>query len=293
MTALTTEAPTTGLSRIVHNRVPQVTADFWLIKLMAVTVGETAADFLNANLGLGLSATAMVMSGLLIGALILQFTQKQYVPWIYWLAVVLISVVGTLITDTLVDKLGFGLETTTLWFSAALAATFAIWYAFEKTLSIHTIYTTRREAFYWLAVLFTFALGTAAGDLAAEGLKLGYLQASLMYGGIIAVIAVASYVLRTNAILAFWLAYIVTRPMGASFGDLLSQPASNGGLGFGTVVTSLVFLLTIAIIICYMTFTHDGDDTAKDLGVAEPLQQAVHAGVARGSGAARRPSKMQ
>jgi hypothetical protein len=157
------------------NRVPKVTVDFWLIKLMAVTVGETAADFLAVNLGYGLTATSLFMSAILFVALVLQFRQKCYVPWAYWLAVVLISVVGTLITDNLVDSFGVRLETTTIAFSIALAATFAVWYASERTLSIHTIFTTQRETFYWLAILFTFSLGTAAGDLIAETFALGVL----------------------------------------------------------------------------------------------------------------------
>ncbi len=256
MTAIALETSTT-----IYNRVPRVTVDFWLIKLMAVTVGETAADFLNANLGLGLSATSWVMSGFLITTLFLQFAQKKYVPWIYWLTVVLVSVVGTLITDNLVDNLGISPESTTIVFSIALIGIFAIWYAVEKTLSIHTIYTTRREAFYWLAILFTFALGTAAGDLAAEGLGLGYLHAGLIYGGIIGAIAFAYYVLRVNAILAFWFAYIVTRPVGASFGDLLSQPIGNGGLGLGSVVTSILFFAWIAGSVIYMTLSLDGEET--------------------------------
>ena len=243
---------------LTFNRVPKVTLDFWLIKLMAVTVGETAADYLAANLGLGLSNTSWIMAGVLIAALILQFAQKRYVPWIYWVTVVLVSIVGTLITDNLVDNLGIALSATTIAFSIALAATFAGWYAVEKTLSIHTIYSFRREAFYWLAILFTFALGTAAGDYLAEGLSLGYLQAGLMYGLAIAVITFAYYSLNLNAILAFWLAYILTRPMGASFGDLLSQPTADGGLGFGTVITSFGFLACIAATIVYMTATRNG-----------------------------------
>jgi uncharacterized membrane-anchored protein len=245
----------------IYNKVPTVTVDFWLVKLMAVTVGETAADYLNANFGLGLSTTSWIMSGFLIAVLMLQFVQKKYVPWNYWLAVVFVSVVGTLITDSLVDNLGVSLEATTIAFSIALVGTFVVWYAFEQTLSIHTIYTTRREAFYWLAILFTFALGTAAGDLAAEGLGLGYLQAGLMYGAVICVVAIAYYGFRMNAIAAFWIAYIVTRPMGASFGDLLSQSAVDGGLGFGTVITSLIFLFCIAALVFYMTLSHDGEET--------------------------------
>jgi uncharacterized membrane-anchored protein len=246
----------------VYNRVPKVTFDFWIIKLMAVTVGETAADLLAETLGFGLPTTSWIMSGILIAALAIQFAQKKYTPWIYWVSVVLISIVGTLITDNLVDNLGVSLETTTIAFSLALIATFIIWYAFEKTLSIHTIYTTRREAFYWLAILFTFALGTAAGDLAAEGLELGYLQAGLAYGIVIAIIALAFFVFRINGILAFWLAYIVTRPMGASFGDLLSQPVADGGLGFGPAITSAAFFAVITAIIIYMTITHEGLERA-------------------------------
>jgi uncharacterized membrane-anchored protein len=249
----------------IYNRVPKVTVDFWLIKLMAVTVGETAADYLNTHFGLGLPATSLIMTGLLLAALMLQFAQNKYVPWTYWVAVVLISVVGTLISDYFADDLGISLEITSAVFAVALAATFAIWYAFERTLSIHTIFTTRREIFYWLAILFTFALGTSAGDMAAEGLGLGYLSAGVGYGAIIAVIAVAYFGFRINGILAFWLAYILTRPMGASFGDLLAQPVSNGGVGFGTTNTSLAFFFCIALIIAYMTITREGLETAADL----------------------------
>jgi len=244
----------------IYNRVPKVTVDFWLIKLMAVTVGETAADFLNANLGLGLSKTSLLMSGLLLAVLMVQFAQKRYVPWIYWVTVVLVSIVGTLLTDNLVDHLGVSQEAASIGFAIALAATFAVWYLVERTLSIHTIYTTRRELFYWLAILLTFAFGTAAGDLAAEGLNLGYLQAGLMYGAVIALIALGYFGLKMNSILAFWLAYIVTRPMGASFGDLLSQPIGNGGLGLGTVITSAVFLTVIGGVIVYMTLSHEGEE---------------------------------
>lgn len=248
-----------------YNRVPKVTADFWLIKLMAVTVGETAADYMNLDLDLGLSKTSLILSGLLIAALIWQFAQRRYVPWVYWTAVVLISVVGTLVTDNLVDNYGVSLEATTIGFSIALAATFAAWYASERTLSIHTIVTFRREAFYWLAILFTFALGTAAGDLTAEVFKLGYLVTGVLFGAIIAAIALAYTLGRMDGILAFWLAYILTRPLGASFGDLLSQPLSRGGVGFGTIITSTIFLGCIAAIVIYMTVTHDGEEKAADM----------------------------
>ena len=249
-----------------HNRVPDVTVDFWLIKLMAVTMGETAADYLAVNLGLGLTVTSLIMTAILIVALVLQFAQKRYVPWAYWLAVVLISIVGTLVSDNLVDNLGIRLETTTVAFGLLLAATFAAWFASERTLSIHTIVTTRREVFYWLAILFTFALGTAAGDLVSEVFDFGYFATGIIFGAVIAAIAFAYYVLELNGILAFWLAYIFTRPLGASFGDLLSQPLEYGGLGFGTIVTSLLFLGCIAAIVVYMTVTRGGSDAPSGAG---------------------------
>ncbi|MHB1591775.1 MAG: COG4705 family protein, partial [Sulfuricella sp.] len=176
-------------------------------------------------------------------------------PWLYWMTVVLISVFGTLITDNMVDNFGIAMKTTTIIFSLALLATFVAWYASEKTLSIHTIFTTKRELFYWATILFTFALGTAAGDLAAEGLGLGYAKSALIFGTAIGVITIAYYLFKRNAILAFWIAYILTRPLGASCGDFLSQPVANGGLGLGTVVTSMIFLSTIVGLVIYLTFS--------------------------------------
>ncbi|SDP43553.1 Uncharacterized membrane-anchored protein [Phyllobacterium sp. YR620] len=242
------------------NRVPEVTIDFWLIKLMAVTMGETAADYLAVNLGLGLMATSLIMTAVLVVALILQFMQKRYVPWAYWSAVVLISIVGTLITDNLVDNSKVPLEVTTIVFTVALIATFAIWYGTERTLSIHSIFTTRRETFYWLAILFTFALGTAAGDLVAEKFELGFVTTGVIFGAIIALVAVSYYFLNLDAILSFWLAYIFTRPLGASLGDFLSQPVEYGGLGFGTIVTSILFLSCIVAIVIYMSVVYQRDD---------------------------------
>ena len=247
-------------SPTIFNRVPKVTVDFWLIKLMAVTMGETAADYLAVNMGLGLTTTALIMSSILMTALLYQFAQKKYLPAPYWAAVVLISIVGTLITDCLIDIFGVPLTTTTTAFTVVLGATFALWYAVEKTLSIHSIFTTRREIFYWLAILFTFSLGTAAGDLVAEHFALGYLTTGLLFVGIIAAFTFGYYVLKLNAILMFWLAYIFTRPLGASFGDLLSQPTDYGGLGFGTIVTSAIFLTAIIAIVAYMSYTHEGDE---------------------------------
>ncbi|MEV6865064.1 hypothetical protein AB0M44_29165 [Streptosporangium subroseum] len=245
----------TSRGRQMLNKVPEVTIYFWIIKVLCTTVGETAADFLDTNLNLGLTNTTYVMGVLLIVTLFFQFRQRKYVPGIYWLAVVLISVVGTLITDNLTDNFEVSLETTTIVFGVALAVTFAAWYASEKTLSIHTIFTIRREAFYWLAILFTFALGTAAGDLVAEGLNLGYWVSALMFGALIAIIAFARFGLKMNAVLAFWIAYILTRPLGASIGDYLSQSRDDGGLGLGTIATSALFLITILGFVLYLTVT--------------------------------------
>ncbi|QCJ45319.1 hypothetical protein FAY30_21415 [Bacillus sp. S3] len=242
-------------SRQLLNKVPEVTIFFWVIKIMATTVGETAADFLNFNLNWGLTNTTIVMAVLLLIILFFQFRAKKYVPSIYWLAVVMISIVGTLVTDNLVDNLGVSLVTTTIIFSMALLAAFIAWYTSEKTLSIHSIYTTKREAFYWLAILFTFALGTAAGDLIAEGLNMGYWKSALMFAILIAVVTVAYYGFKLNAVLSFWIAYILTRPLGASLGDFLSQPRKDGGLGLGTVGTSAIFLVIILCLVFYLTKT--------------------------------------
>jgi len=254
--------PSAAASTVRYNRVPSVTFDFWLIKLMAVTMGETAADYLAVDLGFGLTITSLIMTGVLLIALLLQFAQKKYVPWSYWMAVVLISIVGTLVTDNLVDNFGVKLTTTTTVFALALIATFGFWFRLEGTLSIHSIFTNRREGFYWLAILFTFALGTAAGDLVAEQCALGYLSTGILFGMIIASLAFGYFFLELDTILGFWLAYIFTRPLGASFGDLLSQPREYGGLGFGTIVTSLLFLAAIVAIVIYMTVTHEGEEVA-------------------------------
>lgn len=259
-------------SSYLPSRVPKVTADFWLIKVLAVTMGETAADYLAVNLGLGLATTSAIMAGVLALALVLQFAQRRYVPWIYWSVVVLISVVGTLVTDNLVDNFGVPLETTTIACMIALGATFIGWFASERTLSIHSIRTARREAWYWLAILFTFALGTAAGDLVAERFELGYLATGLLFAGVIAAIAFAHYALRMNAILSFWLAYIFTRPFGASIGDLLSQPVEYGGIGLGTTVTSLAFLAAIVCLVVVMTASgHTAED--GNGGNVQPLRR--------------------
>ncbi len=240
-------------TKTLLNKVPEVTLLFWVIKIMSTTVGETAADFLSENLGLGLPATTAIMSVLLAAVLVAQFSVRRYVPSIYWLAVVLISVVGTLFSDNLVDNLGVSLWTTTAIFGAGLVVSFLAWHRSEHTLSIHSIVTRRREAFYWLAILFTFALGTSAGDLIAEKLAFGYVPSAIMFGGIIALIVVAHKKLGLNAVVTFWAAYILTRPFGASMGDFLTATPQDGGLGLGTNGTSAIFLAVIVGVVGWFT----------------------------------------
>jgi uncharacterized membrane-anchored protein len=276
MTTTTTLSVKTISARKMLNKVPEVTLYFWIIKVLCTTVGETASDFLQGNVNLGLTKTTLVTGAVLLATLACQFRLRRYVPSVYWLAVVLISVVGTQITDNLTDNLGISLVITTIVFTIVLAITFAVWYAVEHTLSIHTIVTTGREAFYWLAVLFTFALGTAAGDLAAERLSLGYWVSALIFGGLIAAITVAHLRFKLNAVLAFWLAYILTRPLGASIGDFLSQKRVDGGLGLGTTATSVLFLSAILVVVAYLSVTRvDRTEAAPHAGrlVPEPAYE--------------------
>lgn len=257
VTASSTVSPdrstTTAMS--MANKVPVVTAFFWIIKVLCTTVGETAADYLNVDLNFGLTATSLVMGALLLVVLAVQLNLKRYVPVVYWLAVVLISIVGTLITDNLTDHFGVSLVTSSVVFAIILFIVMMIWLRVEGTISIHTITTKRRECFYWLTVLFTFALGTATGDLVAEQWNLGYRSSLLLFLAIIAVIGVAYKQWGLDATMAFWFTYILTRPLGASLGDYLSQSPDDGGLGLGTVATSVIFLGTITALVIYLTAT--------------------------------------
>ncbi|NEW70034.1 COG4705 family protein [Streptomyces rhizosphaericus] len=237
------------------NKVPEVTLYFWVIKVLCTTVGETAADLLNEKAGLGLTGVSALMSGVLAVVLVAQFRTSGYRAGVYWAAVALISVVGTLISDNLTDNIGVPLETSTAVFAIILAVVFVVWYRRERTLSIHDIDSTSRESFYWLAVLFTFALGTAAGDLVSERMNLGYWLSAVLFALAIAAVAVAHFALGLDAVWSFWIAYILTRPLGASVGDYLSQPTGDGGLGLGTVVTSVLFLAVILSLVVFLSVT--------------------------------------
>lgn len=236
------------------NKVPQITLLFWLVKMMSTTVGETGADLLSGTLGWGIGITSAVVSGLLIVALIAQLRANEYRPIRYWSVVVLISVAGTLLSDVLVDVAGVSLVTTTVLFSIILAVVFVLWWRQERTLSIHTIHTRKREVFYWAAILATFALGTSGGDLLGETLNLGYGLSAVVFLSAVLLVALLHVIFKANAVLWFWTAYILTRPLGASLGDLLSQSQKHGGLGFGTVPVSIVFAICIVASVAWFVF---------------------------------------
>lgn len=242
-------------TRVLLSKVPEVTVWFWIIKILCTTVGESFADWISTNLGLGLNKTALIFTVVLAATLGWQLRLTRYVPAVYWLAVVVFSVTGTLYTDILTDRLHVPLALSTSVFAAALAIVFGVWYARERTLSIHSIVTLPRESFYWLAVLVTFALGTAAGDwtLALTGWGPG--TSVLLPVGLIVVIFIG-WRLGANAVLSFWLAYILTRPLGANLGDWFATPSTQHGLGLGTAVTSAIFLTAILATVVYLTWTH-------------------------------------
>ena len=237
-----------------RNKVPDIALTFWIIKIMSTTVGETGADFLAVNAGFGQGMTNIVMGTLLAIVLFMQLRTQRYTPWIYWLTVVLVSVVGTQITDLLTDGLGVSLYVSTSAFAVALAGIFAVWFWVERTLSIHQIFTRRRELFYWATILCTFALGTAAGDLATEALGLGFTWGALLFGVLIAM-TYAAWRMGGNAVLTFWVGYILTRPFGAALGDMLTQAKTYGGLGMGAMWTSALFLTVIVMLVAVAQFS--------------------------------------
>ena len=235
------------------NKVPEIIVAFWIVKILSTTVGETFADFLNSNVGLGLWGTIAVTGVALAIALTLQMRLRRYFPPVYWLVVVLVSIVGTLITDALTDVYAVPLLVSTAVFSVALAATFALWYRSEGTLSIHTILTSKREAFYWLAILFTFSLGTAVGDYLSEDVGIGYTRTGLIMVAGILITWLAYKFTSLGEVTAFWAAYIMTRPLGASLGDFLTAPTADGGRGLSTSAVSWLFFAGIVTIVAWMT----------------------------------------
>lgn len=249
-----TETTKNTTRRVMQSKVPEITVWFWVIKILCTTVGESFADWINMSLGVGLIATAVLFTVVLAVVLAWQLHLDRYVPVAYWLVVVVLSVTGTLYTDILTDSLGVPLAVSTSVFAVLLAVVFAVWFARERTLSIHSINTTPRELFYWLAVLVTFALGTAVGDWTLEITGWGPGTSVLLPAGLIVAIVIG-WRLGANAVLSFWLAYILTRPLGANFGDWLGFPREQQGLGLGVGVTSLIFLAAIAATVVYLSIS--------------------------------------
>jgi uncharacterized membrane-anchored protein len=234
-------------------KVPEITIYFWIVKVLTTAMGESTSDYLVHRID-PIFAVALGGVGFAI-AMVLQLSAPHYIAWVYWLAVVMVAVFGTMVADVLHVEFGIPYLASAVFFAVALAAIFITWYRSEKTLSIHSIDTRRRELFYWATVLATFALGTAVGDMTAITLGLGYLASGLLFAVFIAVPALAYWRLGLNAIAAFWFAYIVTRPLGASFADWLGRPPSLGGLGVGQGSTSLGLAILIVGFVGYLTVT--------------------------------------
>ncbi|MGP9022578.1 COG4705 family protein [Streptomyces sp. BR1] len=236
------------------SKVPEVTALFWVVKVLTTGVGETASDYLGRTLG-PIPAGTLGLAGL-VALLTLQFRAVRYRPWTYWSAIVMVSVFGTMAADVIHVVAHIPYAVSAVAFSVALAAILIAWYASEGTLSIHSIRTPRRETFYWATVLTTFALGTAVGDLTAGTLNLGYFPSGVLFAALIAVPALAGRFLGLNAVAAFWWAYVLTRPLGASFADWMGVPTTRHGLGWGTGPVTLALCVPIALLIGYLANTH-------------------------------------
>jgi uncharacterized membrane-anchored protein len=251
-------------------RVPQITAWFWIVKILTTGAGETTSDFLGHDLNHALVA---VVGGIaLVASLVLQFRMRRYFAWTYWLAVSMVAIFGTMAADVL-HGAGLPYFASTITFAVALAAIFVAWYRSEQTLSIHSITTRRRETFYWATVIATFALGTAAGDMTATTFGWGYFTSGVVFAIAIVVVGIAHYIVKralsathrhqsTNAVLGFWLAYILTRPLGASFADWMGEPRAKGGLEWGDGVVSIALFVVIAALVAYLAATRKDVQTA-------------------------------
>lgn len=239
--------------RKINRKVPEVIVLFWVIKLLTTAMGESTSDtfvhVLDPVIAVLIGAVGFVI------AMILQLSVKKYIPWIYWLAVTMVAIFGTMVADVLHIGLGIPYFISTIFFAVCLIIIFFIWHKVEKTLSIHSIVTPRRELFYWATVVTTFALGTAAGDMTAVTFNLGYLTSGILFGVLFILPLIAYKFFGVNEIFTFWFAYIMTRPFGASFADWFGRTADTGGVGFGTVKTSVVLGILIVVFVVYLTIT--------------------------------------
>jgi uncharacterized membrane-anchored protein len=253
------------MNKELINRVASLGVLFWVIKIFSTTVGETAADYVSVNLNLGLIVTAIIMGVITIVATIWNFKQKKYFSPSYWLLIVMMSIEGTLITDLLVDQLNISLLILDIGFTLAMVILFYLWYKKEHALSIHTINNDKREVFYWLIVLTTFALGTGVGDTVSEYLNFGYLNSLILFGSIFILSGLLYYFKVIGGVLAFWIAFIVTRPIGASLGDLFIQSPKDGGLGISVGIINIIFFVVIIASVVYLTVQHGNKNKRTEL----------------------------
>lgn len=230
-------------------KVPQATLLFWVLKMMSTTVGETGADWINFGLGFGLTGTSLISALLFLFILLFQLRAPRYIPWLYWLTVLMVSITGTLLTDYLTDQMQVPLLYSVAMFGSGLVMVLMFWHRTEGTLEFSSINTKGREIYYWLAIMITFAFGTALGDALAERLSLGYLTTTLLFAVLIAATAALWRIGRLSSVACFWTVYVLTRPLGASLADLFSQPIKEGGLGYGTTPVNIIFLMAMAILI--------------------------------------------
>jgi uncharacterized membrane-anchored protein len=263
-------------------RVPEITVYFWVIKALSTAMGEATSDYLVHRLNPEL-AVALGFIGLVV-ALFLQFSMRRYVAWTYWLGVVMVGVFGTMAADVLHVRFGVAYAVSSTLYGVVLLAVFVSWQMTEKTLSIHSVDTPRREAFYWASVVATFALGTAVGDLTAVTFHLGYLTSGLLFAGVIAVPAFGFRWFHWNAIFSFWFAYVVTRPLGASFADWMGKPQSVGGLGWGDGTVAVALTIVIFCLVVFLGVTRADMQLARrahradahtGLPVVEPSQEGI------------------
>lgn len=264
---------TSLFTRHLARKVPEVTLFFWVIKLLTTALGESTSDYaVNAFNPYGVVSVAFIG---LVATLFLQFRTRKYVPWIYWLTIVMVAIFGTMAADVIHVALGISYIVSTVVFAIALVFIFKVWHKTEGTLSIHSITSTRRELFYWATVMMTFALGTAAGDLLAYTAHLGFFSAGVVFVAIFAVPAIGHWLFRLNSILTFWLAYIMTRPIGASFADWTGKAHDVGGLGLGDGPVSFALAVLIVVLVSYLQITHDDVDKTHG-GVKEFLPLREH-----------------
>lgn len=256
------------MNKELINRVARLGVLFWVIKILSTTVGETAADYFSVNLNLGLVVTAIIMGVITIGVTYWNFKQKKYFPPSYWLLIVMMSIEGTLITDFLVENLNVSILVLDVVFTIAMILLFYFWYKKEHTLSIHSINNDKREKFYWWIVLTTFALGTGVGDTISEHFNFGYLHSLILFGSIFILAGVLTYYKVISGVLAFWIAFIVTRPIGASLGDLLIQPPKNGGLGISLMIINIIFFVIIICCVIYLTMKPENRSKLVELDKA-------------------------